>query len=328
MNNKNKVEILSKLSQEMQDVLNFQLAHQPQQETEQSDTDYSASRRHYEEERQFWNQGGPEMAQTLNIDIPFKNSMLTTRLYYPKNKKNNAILFYIHGGGFCVGSLNTHDRIMRILAQESQCAVIGIDYSLSPDAKYPQAIEEIVAAIHYFRERADAFSLNPHFIGLAGDSAGAHLAVASFLWLRDEIGNSDFIKGLILYYGLYGLKDSCSMRLYGNKWDGLTEEDLAFYRDIYLNNSKEENSPYYCFFNNDLTVNMPACFIGSCEFDPLLDDSKALYTVLTEKDVKCEYKMYPGVMHAFLHYSKMMKISYDAITDGANYFKQQIESGK
>jgi len=325
MNNKNKVEIFSRLSPDMQNVLNYQLENPPQQESAPAANDYAAIRLAYEKERQFWNQGGPEMAQTLNINVPFNNHLVPTRLYYPKTQQSKSVLFYIHGGGFCVGSINTHDRIMRILAEESQCIVIGIEYTLSPDAKFPQAIKEIVAVVHYFRERADEFFLNKHSIGFTGDSAGAHLSVAAFLWLRDKIHDCQFVKGLVLYYGLYGLKDSRSIRLYGNSWDGLTEEDLAFYRDIYLNDADDENSSYYCFFNNDLTINMPACYIASCEFDPLLDDSEALYAILKDQGVNCEYKMYPGVMHAFLHYSKMMTISYDAITDGAHYFKKLIK---
>ena len=66
---------------------------------------------------------------------------------------------------------------------------------------------------------------------------------------------------------------------------------------------------------------MPACFIASCEFDPLVDDSETLYTILNEKGVPCAYKMYPGTIHAFLHYSRMMKAAEEAIVEGGLYFK-------
>lgn len=75
---------------------------------------------------------------------------------------------------------------MRLLARYTGCTVIGIDYSLSPQARYPQAIEETVAVCSYFSQHADEYSLNVEKIGFAGDSAGAMLALASALWLRDK----------------------------------------------------------------------------------------------------------------------------------------------
>lgn len=323
MNNINKIEIINKLSQEMKNVLKQQ-EEESDKNPAQSDNSYLSMRLQYQKERAFWNQGGPIMEQTLDVKVSFENKTIASRIYYPKNKKYSSCLFYIHGGGFIVGDINTHDRIMRIMAEGSQCIVIGIDYSLSPEAKFPQAIMECIAVTDYFRQRADQFQFDMSSIGYAGDSAGAHIAMATFLWLRDHRQDTSFVKSLILYYGLYGLKDSRSIRLYGNALDGLTEEELKLYQDMYLTKEQESQSPYYCFFNNDLTARMPACFIASSEFDPLLDDSEALYAILKDKKIACEYKMYPGVLHGFLHYSKMMASAKQAITDGANYFKIQI----
>ena len=184
---------------------------------------------------------------------------------------------------------------------------------------------ECIAVTHYFRQHADKYNLYAESVGYAGDSAGAHIAMATFLWLRDSHQDTSFIKALVLYYGLYGLNDSRSIRLYGNALDGLTEEELKLYQDMYLAESQDSQSPHYCFFNNDLTSKIPPCFIASSEFDPLLDDSEALYAILHDKKIDCEYKMYPGVLHGFLHYSKMMASSKQAITDGANYFKARIK---
>jgi acetyl esterase len=322
MKSQNKVEIYSRFSTEMKAVLDIQLADAAQRQSEPKDDGYPAIRRRYEDERRFWNQGGPQMQQTLDVEVPFNEGTIAARLYYPPDIRSTTTLFYLHGGGFCVGSINTHDRIMRILAAESGCVVIGVDYTLSPEAKYPQAIEETIAVLRYFNQHAEYYSLDAGNICLAGDSAGAHLAFAVYLWLRDKTAEAGAIKALLLYYGLYGLKDSRSIRLYGNEWDGLTESDLQFYRDVYLNDKTQEESPYYCFFNNDLTVDMPDCFIAACEFDPLLDDSEALYAILKQHNPRCEYKMYPGVMHAFLHYSKMMDISRQAIADGADFVRR------
>ena len=86
----------------------------------------------------------------------------------------------------------------------------------------------------------------------------------------------------------------------------------------------DRESPYYCLFNNDLTREVPPCFIAGAEFDPLLDDSRLLYQTLAAHQQPCEFKLYPGTLHAFLHYSRMMKTADEALRDGAQFFTAQL----
>lgn len=120
------------------------------------------------------------------------------------------------------------------------------------------------------------------------------------------------------------MQDSVSWRLYGCEWDGLRQQDLDNYDNTYLGRTGSREDPYYCLFNNKLTGSIPPCFIAGAEFDPLLDDSVALFKTLQANNIPCEYKMYSGTLRAFLHYSRMMKIADDAIHDGANYFINQL----
>ena len=96
------------------------------------------------------------------------------------------------------------------------------------------------------------------------------------------------------------------------------------YENAYLRNADDRESPYYCLFNNDLTHDVPPCFIASAEFDPLIDDSRLLFQTLQAHQQTCQYQMYPGMLHAFLHYSRMMKTADEALQDGARFFKQQL----
>lgn len=320
MNPINKINVLQKISKEMRRVLLFQ-----QENTQPlvSDADNSTSRLAYIEERKYWNAQGPEMVKTLQEKIETSYGEVDARIYYPQSE-STAVIFYLHGGGFIVGNLDTHDRIMRLLAHYSGCAVIGVDYTLSPEARFPQAIEETVDVCNFFHRRAADYQLNMQRIGFAGDSAGAMLALASVLWLRDRAIYCGDVKGVLLYYGLYGLQDSASRRLYGGVWDGLTGPDLALYQQAYLAQEEDKNSPYYCVLNNDLSHNLPACFIATAEFDPLIDDSIALYETLCGHHQPCRYQMYPGTLHAFLHYSRMMETADRALREGAQYFCEQL----
>ena len=150
------------------------------------------------------------------------------------------------------------------------------------------------------------------------------LALASALWLRDKQIACGKVAGVLLWYGLYGLQDSLSRRLMGGAWDGLTREDLLMYENAYLRSADDRESPYYCLFNNDLTRDVPPCFIAGAEFDPLIDDSRLLFQTLQAHQQPCQYKMYPGTLHAFLHYSRMMKTADDALREGARYFRAQL----
>lgn len=320
MKPENKVRVLERISPQMREILAFQQAH-PQPAVDESDL--PAQRRAYSDERRYWNEGGPQPVRSQDIMVPTFCYETKTRIYISQERAQGT-LFYLHGGGFVLGNLDTHDRIMRLLAHYTGCTVIGIGYPLSPETKFPQGIEDIVAVCQFYYHHAESYALNMEQIGLAGDSAGAMLALASMLWMRDKNIHCGHVKGLLLWYGLYGLRDSASRRLYGGSWDGLTQEDLAFYETAYLNKVSDRESPYYCLFNNNLSNAIPPCFIATAEYDPLVDDSVALYHVLQEHGQECSYKMYPGTLHAFLHYSRMMDIADEALRDGAQYFRQQL----
>lgn len=322
MRAENKARVLERVSAQMRDVLLYQQAH-PQPAP--AGKDNASQRLAYLQERRFWNENAPQMLRCEDHVVTTAWGDVRTRIFTPQ-ESTPATLFYLHGGGFILGTLETHDRIMRLLAHHSGCSVIGIDYSLSPEAKFPQAIEESVAVCQFYHQHAEQFGLNKHAIGFAGDSAGAMLALASALWIRDKQIACGSVKGLLLWYGLYGLQDSASRRLYGGSWDGLTQEDLAMYESAYLKKASDRESPYYCLFNNNLSEAVPPCFIATAEFDPLIDDSLALCQTLLQHGQPCHYVMYPGTLHAFLHYSRMMAVADDALRDGARYFRQQLSN--
>lgn len=140
MKPENKIPVLTRLSDKMKAVVNFQ---QPGLPPWPADGDIETQRQYYLLERRFWNADAPSMT-TRTCAVPTPYGDVTTRLYSPQ-PTSQATLYYLHGGGFILGNLDTHDRIMRLLARYTGCTVIGIDYSLSPQARYPQAIEETVA---------------------------------------------------------------------------------------------------------------------------------------------------------------------------------------
>ena len=159
---------------------------------------YEEMRVAYREERKMWNSGGPEMVETLDFEVPYKEDMVSVRLLRPTKEEKLPVIFFMHGGGFVEGDNDTHNLVQRKLAAYSGCVVIGIDYSLSPEVQYPRAIEECTAACKYIVEHADEYGVDPEKIGFAGDSGGANLSMGVTMHLRDDGFDVSRIKGNIL----------------------------------------------------------------------------------------------------------------------------------
>lgn len=283
--------------------------------------DIVARRAAYAHERTFWNALPVELAATEDVALEAAGLITPLRLYRPDDALPAAALVYLHGGGFVLGSLDTHDRIMRLLACHSGVTVIGVDYALAPETRFPRQLEQIAAALEQLPAR---FGLDPARIALGGDSAGAHLTLATTLGLRARGGALP--AALLLYYGSYGLRDSGSRRLYGGAWDGLGEAELAFYRQCYLRGPEDARDPRYDLLAAEL-AGTPPCFIAPCALDPLLDDSRALAALLEGQGTPVELRVYDGVLHGFLHLSRMLDTALTAIQDGARFLRARLEPG-
>jgi acetyl esterase len=281
--------------------------------------DIALRRAAYAHERAFWNAMPVELGATEDVVVEAAGLITPLRLYHPHHPSPGAALVYLHGGGFVVGSVDTHDRIMRLLARHTGVAVIGVDYALAPETRFPRQIEQIAAAVEQLPAR---LGLDPARIALAGDSAGAHLALAATLCLRDRGGTLP--AALLLYYGSYGLRDSASRRLYGGPVDGLSEQELAFYPQCYLRGPEDARDPRYNLLAADL-AGTPPCFIAPCTLDPLLDDSRALAALLEEQGTPVELRIYDGVLHGFLHLSRMVDLATTAIEDGARFLRVSLK---
>lgn len=186
-----------------------------------------------------------------------------------------------------------------------------------------RVVDDAVAA--HLHEAGKAWGIDGDRLAFAGDSGGAHLGLAATLYLREEMGGADFVKCLLLFYGWFGLTDSSSMRLLGGPWDGLTEEDWQFYLNLYAEDPAAlAAEPYANLFLNDLTHDVPACYIAAAEFDPLRDDSATLAAICEQYGTPFRFELFEGVIHAFLHYTKMLDAANDALEHGATFYRETL----
>lgn len=287
----------------------------------------TAARLAYDHERRFWNAAPAPVEDVRDLTLETALGPVRTRLYRPAPTEAAGLVLYLHGGGYVVGNLDTHDRIMRLLALKAGCPVLGIDYALSPERRFPVALDQVAGVL----ERLDHGELGPGIatgaIVLAGDSAGAHLALGTAIGTGDRR-----LRGLVLYYAAVGLRDSASRRLLGGEIDGLSPEQLAFYRDAYLGREADGREadgrdPRYDCLAADLR-RLPPCLIGAVELDPLRDDSLALAEALSVAGVPHRLRRYQGVLHGFLHYSRMLPLAEEALAEGGRFIRDCLATAE
>jgi len=311
------------LCEGMRKVIDWQSAHA--KDAFDTNCSWEELRRKYIEERKFWNEGGPEAFKTVETTVEGPIGPVSVRIYYPDAAPTHHAIVFIHGGGFTVGSNDTHDRMMRCVMASSGCAVIGVDYHLAPEAKFPIPLYESAAVVRYFHEQGEKFGILPDHMAIGGDSGGGNLALAVNLYLRDAFGGNDYISALLLYYGSFGMMDSASYRLYGTELDGMRRSDMAYYISCYLDpEAHDEENPYFVTLNNDLTHGVPATYLCCGDLDPLLDDSRALEAILRNHGVKTQFEIVHGALHAFMHYGRMMPEAVECLEHSGKFAKDQL----
>jgi acetyl esterase len=177
--------------------------------------------------------GGPVMTETSDRWVTARGRRILCRLYRPRVDERPPVMVHFHGGGWIQSSIDTHDRLAREYAAAGDVAVVSVDYSLSPEAKFPQALEESAAVVRHLAENESEWCVNGSRILLGGDSVGGNLALTVALLLRDTGGPP--IKGILASYPVCDSRlDTPSYQSFGAGGYGLTLEQMKFVWDHYV----------------------------------------------------------------------------------------------
>lgn len=247
-----------------------------------------------EQVRAPWSRGGPDMAQTRMVTFGAAN--VRARIYVPRSGPGNGTLVYIHGGGWTVFSIDTHDRLMREYAERAGCAVVGLDYALSPKHKFPRALEDVDACWQWLSVFGAAEGLNVSRIAFGGDSAGANLSLGAALRMRDR--GEALPTGLILNYAALDTQPRPSYKRYDGPPYMLGTDEMAAFWMNYLG-APTTRDPYAHPLLADLT-GLPPMHLCIAECDILADENRELESRLIASDVDVTAIVYPGATHSFL----------------------------
>lgn len=236
------------------------------------------------------------LARVESLMIPADdNQLLRARLYASSNELL-PLLLYLHGGGFTIGSLDTHDSLCRQLAMLSGIAIVSLDYRLAPEHRFPTAVNDAWAAMSWLAANAAMLGLDASRLGVGGDSAGGTLAAVCAIRARD-IGLALRLQ-LLITPGTAAHADTPSHRTYAHGYL-LEAEDIAWFFDQYIDHADRCDWRFAPLEAGDLDGVAPA-FVLLAECDPLVDEGLAYADRLRAAGVMVELELVRGVTHDFI----------------------------
>lgn len=248
--------------------------------------------------------GAPSMP-VENLLIPAREGrQLPVRLYRPVGSSDAAIL-YFHGGGYTVGSLDSHDGLCRWLARHCDCAVISVGYRLAPEAPFPAAVHDARDAWEGLLSSAANLGLNPARLAVGGDSAGATLATVLCAELAGE-GATQPCAQLLFYPATDASARSESQELFAEGYL-LETASLDWFYQHYVPDAAQRRdwrcSPVHA---GAVLQGCAPALLFAAQFDPLLDEGLAYAQVLVAQGVEVEAQRCCGMTHDFLRMGNLV----------------------
>jgi acetyl esterase len=269
-----------------------------------------------------WCALAPEIASIADVTLPGVDAPLRARLYRPSEGILPLVIF-VHGGGWTFGSLDSHENEIRHLALASGAAVLGIDYRLAPEHPFPAPLDDVLAAIVAVKAGVLGSKIDPKRFALAGDSAGATLALGALLALRDA--GEETARCAALYYGCFApIFDTESHRRWGNGMFGLSSERMRWYWSNFLGGKLDAAPLRAAPLNADLT-RLPPLYLVAAGLDPLHDDTVLIAERLERAQVEHRVETVPGVIHGFLRHTPRIASARRSLSAAGEFLKTKLK---
>ncbi|MBN3724101.1 alpha/beta hydrolase [Burkholderia sp. Ac-20379] len=271
------------------------------------------------------------MASVDDLSVPTRDgAAIRARLYLPVEPSLAdplPALVYFHGGGFTIGSVDTHDALCRMFARDAQCAVLSVDYRLAPEATFPTAHDDADDAFAWLHRHAGEFGIDAARLAVGGDSAGGTLAAAVAVLARDR-GLSPRLQ-LLIYPGLTAFQQTDSHARLAHGYL-LTAETIQWFFSQYVPNRADRED--WRFAPLDGTRGAPSfaglapAWIAVAEYDPLCDEGEAYAQKLRAAGNAVELVRYDGMIHEFFKMGGFVPAVRQAHADAAKALRAAFEA--
>jgi len=245
--------------------------------------------------------GEPEIVASIrDLHAPGSAGAVPVRVYRPELAAPLPLVLFAHGGGWVVGSLDSHDKLCRILANRLGAVVVAVDYRLAPEHVYPAALDDVEAAWRWARAEARSLGADGERFAVAGDSSGGNLAAALTLRLRAQ-GAAQPDLQLLLYPALDATCSRASYREFAEGYN-LSGAQMAQYWDLYCAGAAPdapELSPLAAAHLSEL----PPAVVALAAADVLRDDGREYARRLEAAGVPTRVVDCAGMIHGFLRWT-------------------------
>jgi acetyl esterase len=262
------------------------------------------------------------IAAARDFSIEGPGGPLGLRVYHPAPGERLPAVVFLHGGGWVIGTLDSHDGLARRLANLARCAVVSVDYRRAPEHPYPAPIEDALAAIAALPSLGDRFEIDPGNYAVAGDSAGGNIAIAAALKLRGRAGAP---RAQVLFYPVTDADfDRPSYRTH-DAGGMLSPQMMRFFWDAYLGGAipDEFAAPMAAA---DLSGMPPATIILAGN-DPLHDEGLAYAIRLIAAGVTVDLHDFATAVHGFASFSGLVAIGDRAVEAAAAGLRRALGHG-
>lgn len=274
--------------------------------------------------------GLPRDALVATADVVAHTSVgrLNLRSYWTNEDTERTLaagLVFFHGGGWVVGSLDTHDSICRKLARTSGCRVVAVDYRLAPEHPFPAAIDDAVASYQWIAQNAEGLGIDSSRLGVVGDSAGGFLAtfVALSAWdYAEEIRP----KLQLLFYPVTDL--TVESIGYSRVASGLpfTSATMRWFRDHYVPHSLGADDVRLAPLNALDLTGSPDTLMVTSGFDPLCEEGAAYAHRLQDASVRVNHLHLADQIHGFLTLGLRINAARTVLGWAAAYARQKLNA--
>ena len=252
--------------------------------------------------------------EEYSIDGPATSDRpVPLRVYEPDAEPPYPMLVFYHGGGFMVGSLDTHDNICAALTNRADCLTVSVDYRLAPEHPFPAGLEDAYRAVEWAEQFGEKLNGDPDRIAVAGDSAGGNLAAAVSLLARDQ-GGPDLVHQGLIYPGTASpvVHDIPSHEENAEGYF-LETETVEFYYENYVQSPAHVRNAYASPLLAGDYSGLPPATVITAGFDPIRDEGVRYAEALAADGVDTEHLHYEDMIHAFVSLPDAIPQGKDAL---------------
>ena len=285
------------------------------------------ARAFYRERRHITQPVPPEVALVRELQMNGPHGPIALRLYRPLGADAAAVLpvlVYYHGGGWVIGDLDTHDTLCRELANGAGCAVVAVDYRLSPEHRFPVAVDDALAATHWVRAHAAELHLDASRLAVGGDSAGGNLAAVVSIAARDS-GDLPIAFQLLIYPATDQHRTAAS-HAENDQGYLLTSETMAYFTGHYIPEPAQYRdwraSP---LLHPDLSK-LPPALVLTAGYDPLRDEGAEYAKRLTAAGNRASYVCFDRQIHGFITMGRVLDEAHTAVALCAAELKRALNA--